>query len=59
MQLELTDELGSSPAHAMLRAYCLRDQRILGAVQSPLGLAGRFAGLSADAEKKAREEPTS
>jgi hypothetical protein len=55
VSLDLTPALGKSPGQRLLRAYLLREQRIAGAVQLPLSIAARAAGMTLDAEKKARQ----
>jgi hypothetical protein len=55
VRLALTSSVGASHRRWILRAAYLREQRIAGAVQLPLGIAARLAGLSPDAEKKARQ----
>jgi hypothetical protein len=55
VRLKLTPTLGASHKRWILRAVYLCEQRIAGAIQLPLGIAGRLAGLTPDAEKKARQ----
>jgi hypothetical protein len=55
VRLALTQTLGTSHKRWILRAAYLREQRIAGAIQLPLGIAARLAGLTAGAEKKARQ----
>jgi hypothetical protein len=55
VQLALTPSLGTKASRWILRAFYLREQRISGAVQVPLGIGARLAGIGADAEEKARQ----
>jgi hypothetical protein len=55
VQLALTDELGTGPQARIIRAYYLREQRIAGAVQLPLGIAARVAGMTKEGERTLRD----
>ena len=57
--LPLTPELGNTATHQMLRAVFLRQQAITGAIQIPLDLAARYAGMTPASAKKTISKWTS